>query len=90
MKLNLRLGLPVLAVGAVLIVAGVLLALRPWAQDATEEAAATPAEYGICNVSFVGIPADVIVGPVPQLAAAFITAAIYVWRRVEHVVHGAA
>lgn len=51
----MRLGLPIVVLAA-LIVAGVLLATRPWAG---EEATARPAEFGLCNVSVNDIPPGV-------------------------------
>jgi hypothetical protein len=53
MKRNLRLGLPVLAVGAALIVAGVLLATTPWS---TEEAAGGTIQYRLCDTVVTGPP----------------------------------
>ncbi|MCH8346785.1 MAG: hypothetical protein IIC87_07665 [Chloroflexi bacterium] len=60
-----RRGLVLAAVGAA-IVGGVLLATRPWSGETpVEQAAASPAEYGICNVSVSDIPPDVRVSPLP-------------------------
>jgi hypothetical protein len=65
MKRNLRIGLPVLAVAAALIVAGVLLATTPWSGDTpVREAAAAPTEYSLCNISITNVPEDVAVGEV--------------------------
>ena len=65
MKRTLRLGLPIAAVAAALIVAGVLLGTTPWSDGpAVQEAAAYPSDYGICNVSVTNIPEDVSVGGV--------------------------
>jgi hypothetical protein len=63
MKRTLRLVLPIAAVVAA-VVAGVLLATRLWEDGkAVQEAAATPAEFGVCNVSVSNIPPDVKVAP---------------------------
>ncbi len=69
MKRTLRIGLPI-AVVAALIVAGVLLGTTPWSDGpAVQEAAAHPADYGICNVFIGDIPEDVQVAAwrVPDL-----------------------
>ena len=51
-----RRGLVLAAVGAA-IVGGVLLATRPWSGETpVEQAAASPAEYGVCNVSVNDVP----------------------------------
>ena len=58
-----RRGLVLTAVVAA-IAAGVLLATRPWSDGTVaEEAAASPSEYGLCNVSVSNIPPDVSVAP---------------------------
>ncbi len=64
MKLTLRRAVPLAAVAAV-AVGGVLLATRPWSGEeaVVQEAAASPAEFGVCNVSVSNIPPDVKVAP---------------------------
>ena len=60
MMRTLRRWLPLAAVAAAAIAAGVLLATRPWSgEEAVQETAATPAEYGLCNVSVSNIPPGV-------------------------------
>ncbi len=66
MNRNLRRGIPVAAVAAATIAAAVLLATRPWdSGSGVQEAAATPAEFGLCNVSVGNIPEGVEVFPFP-------------------------
>ncbi len=64
MKLTLRRAVPLAAVGAA-IVGGVLLTTEPWSDGETlvQEAVASPADYGICNVSVSNIPPGVEVAP---------------------------
>ncbi len=60
MKRALRFGLPMIAAVGVLIALGVLLAIRPWSdEEAVQERAAQPAEFGLCNVSVGNIPPGV-------------------------------
>jgi hypothetical protein len=64
MKRTARRVLPIAV--AVAVVAGLFLATRPWSGDeAANQAAASPAEYGICNVSVSNIPEGVSVVPLP-------------------------
>ena len=60
MKRALRRGIPVALVAAATIAAGVLLATRPWDNGTgLQEAVATPAEFGVCNVSVRNVPEGV-------------------------------
>ena len=60
----LPLGVLLLIAVVAAIAAGVLLATRPWSDGTVaEEAAASPSEYGLCNVSVSNIPPDVSVAP---------------------------